>query len=148
MKDRQESWGGLCRSLVDALVEVLGAELAVLKEDWQRWGKHVMVLAVLVSVVLSLVFCFLALFVVLAVVLFERWLGSWWQAVSMTLASTLLLAAIVAWIAWLVARRAGNPAAHARARWQDHRRWWREQVLVEGNSLADVNQAEVADDGP
>lgn len=139
MKHRQESWSGLCRSLVEALVEVLAAEWAVLQEDWRRWGKHVAVLTALVAIVFSLVFCAISLGVVLAVVLFELWLGAWWKAVAMALASTLLAAAVVASIAWVKARQAGDPVASARARWHDHQRWWREQVMVEGKSLAEGN---------
>ncbi|NJL28919.1 MAG: hypothetical protein HC897_14030 [Thermoanaerobaculia bacterium] len=103
MKDRQESWGGLCRSLVDALIEVIGAEWAVLAEEWRRWGKHVMVLAALASIVFTLLFCLLSLGVVLTVVLFELWLGAWWKAVLATLGSTLLAVIVLALVGWFLA---------------------------------------------
>lgn len=142
MKDRQQSWSELMRSLIGALIEVLGAEWAVLMEDWRRWGKLVAMLAALASVIFSLVFCFFALGVVLTVVAFELWLGAWWKALLLSLLLIVVITAILTWLGARVARRAGTPLAQAQARWRDHQRWWREQVLVEPPSVAEASEDE------
>lgn len=146
MKNRHESWGEMCRSLIGSVVEVAGAEWAVLKEEWERWGRHAAVLVALAAVMGILTLCLFLLGGVLVVVLFHLWLGAWWLAVLATMGVTLLFALVLGLIAWALARRMGDPLARARERWRDHQRWWREQVLIERRPLARTNEAEARDD--
>jgi hypothetical protein len=125
---RGREWQERLLGLRQALGELYAAEADALSRDLQRWGKGFVGALLLAFAALTLAFWLLAVLVGLMVAVLAIWLPVW----AATLATLVLLSAIVAalgWVAWRRFQALGGPLARVQRRWRDHWDWWNERVL-------------------
>jgi hypothetical protein len=125
---RRAEWKELFGSLGEALLELLSAERDALLGDLRRSGKTALFALLFFFLAACLVFWLLGVLTATLVAVLARWLPVWGAA----LVVTLVVAAAAAVLAWLGMRRwqrVEGPGTTFTRRWEDHRRWWREEAL-------------------
>lgn len=135
-------WISLLRSLGEALVEVLSAEVAALREDVASTGRHLAIAVVLAGVAATMVFWALGAAAFLVYQILRLWLSGWLSAL-IVLSLLLLLASIVGALARRRFQRVESPAATVRRRITDHQKWWEESLL---EASSDPEAAAIAGD--
>jgi hypothetical protein len=131
----RETWQSSLRDVAGALGDVARAEVAVLREDVTRWGKRFGVAIALFAIAFMSLFWLMALLVYAAVRATESMLDFGPAQAALAVAGGVLaMILLMALIGFLLLRTVSGPAAAARARFADHRRWWRVQVLGEADS--------------
>ena len=123
-------WIKMFRSLGESLLEVLRAELATLKEDLTRSGRHLGVALGLLGVALIVLFWIVGLLITLLIAVLCIWLKLW----AATLIVLLLFTGTAALLAWLGARRlkqVENPVETMRRHVDDHIDWFQNNLLRE-----------------
>lgn len=158
---QQDGWLDLFRSLGEALLDVLRAELAVIWEYWRIWGRNWLVAAVLFVMVLFLTFWLSGLLVVALVHGVMAGFGlELWQAALATAAALLLVMTAIAGVGWVLAKRPENPVATLRRQLDEHRTWLDGKILgekesrptakglAEGDDDGGTEQADTTGDGP
>jgi len=122
-------WKELLQSLGDSLLEVVGAEAAALTGDLRHSGRQL-----LSALVLGLSAAFMFFWVVGAsgFVLFQVLTLWWprWGAALAVMALFLLLACLLALMASRRFQAIDLPAETVRRRFDDHKAWWQDQVLM------------------
>jgi hypothetical protein len=122
-------WIALFRSLGEALLGVVRAELAALQADLARSGRQVGVALALFGGVVALVFWIVGLVVFTLVAVVSIWWPLWGAALSV-LGGLALLAALLARIGLSQLKKAENPLESARRRFDDHLDWWQNRLLA------------------
>jgi len=137
MQQRRATWSDVFRSLGEAVLEVLRAEMAVLAEQWKKAGFLLALALALGGGVFFSMFWLLGL-VVLATVDLVRKVQEWqlWQASLVVAALLLLLMLLALLVAWLLVRRLENPLGAVRDRISDHLAWWQDKLLEEDHHLS------------
>lgn len=139
MEGRRESWLEVFRSLGEAFVEVLRAELGVLSEHWKRAGSHLAIIIALFVTAFGLLAVGGTLGIYTTVALLHELTGwSWGRSGGAVTLTVLLLAALLAWIGYYRLQRVESPTAAFRDRLDDHVDWWKAGVLKDGNALPAV----------
>jgi Flp pilus assembly protein TadB len=124
------SWIDLVRSLGGSLIEVLRAETDALKEELASSGRHLGVgLALLVAAAGMLFWILGALLFTLGAVL-AIWLKVW-AAALLVAVFFLLVAALLAFLAFRQLKRFKNPLESLRQHVEDHLDWWQHTLLRE-----------------
>lgn len=129
---RRESWGDSLRGLTGSFADVVRAELALLAIDYRRWGKRLGIAAALgLAAGWIALWCSVLLLYTLVRALETALDLNAWQAPLLAAGLALLVALILVGIGWLLVRRLGSPGSAFRRRFDEHRAWWRHQVLGE-----------------
>ena len=123
-------WGELLRSLGRAFGDVVAAELAALRDDVARDGKHLGIGVGLVAAAAVLAAWSLGVLTALSVAVLAIWLPVW-AAILIVLVVILLVIAILLLVARHHFGRLEGPTNTMHRRWEDHRRWWTERVLTD-----------------
>lgn len=144
MRRKARHWGELVRSLGDALLALLGAELEALQGDFSRTGKTLAVALLLAGGALALVLWTAGVLTAGLVALFALWLPVWGAALVVA-AILLVIAAGLAGLAWHRLRRLEGPVQTVSRRWEDHTTWWRSRIA--GHSLEAGASPRGDDDG-
>jgi len=131
-------WIDLFRSLGEALLEVLRAELAALQEDFGRSGRHFGVALALFGGAAALGFWIIGLVIFVLVTLLNLWLPLWGAAL-IVLGIFVLTAAILAALGLRRFRKVENPITNVQRRVDDHLEWW-QRLLAQPEPL-DVSPA-------
>lgn len=139
MHGHRESWLEILRSLGEAFLEVVQAEIGVVLEHWKRSGLHMAIIVAL----FVFAFGFLAiggtLGVYTVVAMLHEMAGWSWARSGGTVAFTVfLLAGLCAGIGYLRLRRLESPAAAFRDRVSDHMDWWKVGILKEDQKLPEM----------
>lgn len=128
---RRETWTDLFSRLGTSILDVLGAELGVLAEEWKRSGVLVRNAAVILVAVGFCFFWWIPVAIFGVVQLFTLipgvgMLGATWISVAL---GVLLMggAAGFAWVRYLA--KLESPVAQAKRRYGDHLEWWRSEIL-------------------
>jgi uncharacterized membrane protein YqjE len=122
-------WIALFRSLGEALLGVVRAELAALQADLARSGRQVGVALLLFGGVAALTFWFVGLLIFTVVVALDIWLELWAAALWVLIAMALVGGALGV-LGWLRLKKAENPLESARRRFDDHLDWWQNRLLA------------------
>ena len=129
-----DAWIDTFRSLGEALLAVLKAELATLQEDLKGSGRHLMVALGLLGAALVVLFWLTGLLITLLVAVLCIWLQVW----AATLVVLLLFVASAGLLVWLGLRRLRqieNPVETVRRHVDDHLDWLHNRLLQEGRPL-------------
>jgi hypothetical protein len=129
-----EAWIDTFRSLGEALLTVLKAELATLQEDLKGSGRHLVVALGLLGAALVVLFWLTGLLIAFLVAVLSIWLQLW----AATLAVLLLFVAGAGLLAWLGVRRLRqieNPVETVRRHVDDHLDWLHNRLLREDRPL-------------
>lgn len=136
-----ESWQGELRQMTSALGDVARAEVDVLKEDVAQWGRRFGIAIALFLVAFMTVFWLVALLIYSAVRGAESLFGLGPAQAALAIAgAVLLLILLLALIGYLLLRGVSSPLVAARKRYEDHRRWWRQEVLGEPEPLVGTEE--------
>jgi hypothetical protein len=127
-------WLQLVRSLGEALLEVLRAELAALQGDVQRSGRHLGIGLALLGGAAMLAFWAVGLVVFVLITLLALWLPLWGAAL-VVLALFLIGTAILALLGKKRLMEVENPVSSVRRRLDDHLAWWQESFLAPEGAL-------------
>lgn len=132
MSRRREAWSESLRAVSRSAADVARAELALLRIDYERWGKRFGVaIALFLGAGWVVLWCLVLLLYTLIRV-FETLLGlGVWQAPLAATGVAFVFAGILALVGYVIVRRLGDPMRGVKQRYGDHRRWWREQILGE-----------------
>jgi hypothetical protein len=128
-----DAWLETFRSLGDALLAVLRAEVAAVQEDLKRSGRHLGAALGLLGAALIVLFWLIALLIAFLVAL----LCIWFQVWAATLIVLLLFTACTGLLVWLGVRRLKkieNPVETVRRHVDDHLDWLHNRFLQEGRS--------------
>jgi len=136
-----KAWLDLLRSLGEALLEVLRAELGALQADLQRSGRHLGAGAALLAGAAVLGFWAVGLIVFVLVTVLSIWLPLWGAATSV-LALFLLATGVLAWLGKRRLAEVESPVLSVRRRLDDHMAWWQESFLGRPERLKFDPQAE------
>ncbi len=135
MGSRQESWRETFRALGESLIGVVQAELAIITETWARSGKELGKVAALVAAAayLGLICLPTLLIIVLTAALYEA-LGwpLWGSALTVTGVVVLVIGVLGGIAQYLMKHRFESPVATIRNQVTDHRAWWNERILSDG----------------
>jgi hypothetical protein len=126
-------WIDLFRSLGEALLEVLRAELAALQGDLGRSGRHFGVALALFGGAAVLGFWIVGLILFVLVALLNVWLPLWGAAL-IVLGIFVLAAAILGWLGLRRFRKVENPITNVQRRVDDHLDWW-QRLLAQPEPL-------------
>ena len=122
-------WLDLFRNLGDAFLELVGAELDALAEDFRRGGRNAARAAVLVAIAFVLATLAWSLFTVALVwglsLVMRGWLAALLVGVVYAVAAIVVLAA--ARSRW---RAVEPPLDTVRRRWHEQNTWFRERLLA------------------
>lgn len=135
-------WIDLFRSLGEALLEVLRAELQALQGDLSRSGRHFGLALALFGGAAVLGFWIVGLILFVLVALLDVWLPLWGAAL-IVLGIFLLAAALLAWLGLRRFRQVENPITNVQRRVDDHLDWW-QRLLAQPEPL-DVSPAPASD---
>jgi uncharacterized membrane protein YqjE len=124
-------WGASLQALGGAFSELVGAELAALKEDLSRSGRRLGGALLLLAAALFVLFWAVGLAVYVAVEVVHQWLPRW-AAAAVVLGAVLLIMAVLAAVGWRRLQRLESPTVMMQRRWTSHRSWWLEQFPVAG----------------
>lgn len=142
---RRDSWIETFRALGDSFLDVLDAELAVVREGVKAWGKSWAFAAACFAVVLFFLFWLLGLVTVAAVHGLMVWQElDLWQAALLVAALVLLVMAIAGGVGYALCRRHADPVTLTRERIGDHRGWWQEQIFLESGTAA-VERSQISE---
>jgi len=121
-------WLELFRVLGKAVTELVSAELAALRDDFGRSGRHAGIALALFGAAGFVAFWALGTFVLFLIALAARWMPVWGAALTVSGALVLVLA-LLSWLGLRRLRSLEPPAATVQRRWEDHQRWWNERVV-------------------
>lgn len=122
-------WLDLVRSLGEALLEVLRAELGALQGDFQRSGRHLGSGLALLAGAAVLAFWAVGLVLFVLVTLFAVWLPLWGAAL-VVLALFLIGIGVLGWLGKRRLLEVENPVSSVRRRLDDHLAWWQQSFLA------------------
>jgi len=128
-------WISLVRSLGEALVEVLNAEAAALKEEVASSGRHLAMAVALAGLAAVLVFWAMGTAAFLIYQVLTLWLSGWLSTL-IVLGLLLLLALGIAALARRRLQSIESPATTVRRRIADHQQWWQERLLEDPDDSA------------
>jgi hypothetical protein len=131
-------WIDLFRSLGEALLEVLRAELAALQGDLSRSGRHFGVAVALFGAAAVLGFWIVGLLLFVLITLFDLWLPLWGAAL-VVLGIFAAAAALLVGLGLRRFRQVENPVENVQRRLDDHLDWW-QRLLAQPEPL-DVSPA-------
>jgi hypothetical protein len=126
-------WIDLFRSLGEALLEVVRAELEALQGDFSRSGRHLGVALALFGGAAVLGFWIVGLILFVLITLLNVWLPLWGAAL-IVLGIFVLAAAILAWLGLRRFRQVENPITNVQRRVDDHLDWW-QRLLAQPEPL-------------
>lgn len=135
-------WIDLFRSLGEALLEVVRAELQALQGDLSRSGRHFGVALALFGGAAVLGFWIVGLILFVLIAVLDVWLPLW-AAALIVLGIFLLAAAILGGLGLRRFRKVENPIANVQRRVDDHLDWW-QRLLAQPEPL-DVSPAPASD---
>ena len=143
MGSQLESWRDTFRALGEALIEVLRAEAAVIGETWQRSGRELgKVLAVVgVAGYLGLI-CLPTLLLAALVSGLMDGLGwpLWGAALAVAGVVALVIFILARVVVHLMTHRFESPVTTVQHRLADHRAWWSERVLSDGQEEGEADE--------
>ena len=122
-------WLDRVRSLGEALLEVLRAELAALQGDLQRSARHLGTGSLLLAGAAVLAFWSVGLVLFVLVTILAVWLPIWGAAL-VVLGIFLAGTALLVWRARRHLREIESPVATVHRRLDDHLAWWRQSFLA------------------
>lgn len=128
MRRRVGGWLDFLRSLGQALLEVLRAELTALSEDLRLSARRLRAALLLFLAALLVLFWGLGVLVYAAVEVLALWLPRWGAALSLA-GLLLLVAGLCAGLGRGRLRGVENPARTVRRRLDEHVGWWQRRVL-------------------
>ncbi len=129
-----KGWLDLVRSLGEALLDVLRAELGALQGDLQRSGRHLGAGAALLAGAAMLAFWSIGLILFVLVAALAVWLPLWGAAL-VVLALFLAGTALLAWLGKKRLQEVESPVASVRRRLDDHLTWWQGSFLGQPGRL-------------
>jgi hypothetical protein len=138
-------WMDLFRSLGEALLEVLRAEMKALQDDLTRSGRHVGIALALLGGAAAFLFWIVGLLVFFLVALLDVWLTLWGAALAV-LALFVLVAGTLGALALRQLRKVENPAETVRRHMDSHLDWWQNNLLAQPRTV-DVPAPAVGDGG-
>src|SRR5215210_412561 len=118
-----QGWIDLFRSLGDALVEVVRAEVAALQDDLKRSGQHLGVALGLLGAAVLLSFWVLGLLVFLVITVLDIWLPLW-AAALIVFVVFLAAMGVLAWLGIRRLKQVENPVDSFKRHIDDHLDWW------------------------
>ena len=130
MTPRSVGWSDLLRSLGRAFQDLLRSEVAALSDELAGSGRRLAAVAGLFLLAAFGLFWALGLLTFAAVEAAAMWLPRWAAALSV-FGAVLLVAAILAAVAWRRFRRLETPAATIRRRVAEHVDWWETRILAD-----------------
>lgn len=128
-------WLDRVRSLGEALLEVLRAELAALQRDLQRSARHLGTGSLLLAGAAVLAFWSVGLVLLVLVTILAVWLPIWGAAL-VVLVLFLAGTALLVWRARRHLLEIESPVATVQRRLDDHLAWWRQSLLARRGGLA------------
>lgn len=126
-------WIELFRSLGEALLEVLRAELEALQKDFATSGRHFVVALGLFGVAAALGFWIVGLFLFLCVSALYVWLPLW-ASVGIVFLFFAAVAVVVVMLGRKQLKKVENPIENVRRRVDDHLEWW-QRLLAEPRTV-------------
>ena len=129
MSRNPSTWLKLARKVGQALLELLGAEISALSEEFELSGRRLLGAVILLSLALFALFWGVG---ALSLTVFELLALRYarWQASLFVLGGLLTVAAVLAAIGWWRLRTIEAPAATVRRRLDDHLSWWQGRILA------------------
>lgn len=145
-------WSRRARSLGQAFVDVLQAEIADLVEELQRTGKGWLKAVLFFAGAAAFAFWAVGVFTAFLVVLLAVWMEPW-QAAGVVLLFLTLLAGGLAFAGWRIFQKQRPPTEIVRGHVDDHLDWWRESLaparkVGSGRSARDGGRDEDEADAP
>jgi hypothetical protein len=133
-------WIALVRSLGEALLSVLRAELAALQADLSKSGRHFGVALALFGGAAAIAFWVVGLAVFALVSLAALWLPLWAAALAV-LALFAGGAALLVWRGLARLEKVENPIESVRRRVDDHLDWWQSRLLATGEEEEEAEES-------
>jgi len=127
-------WRRKFKSLGQAFVEVLQAEVAALLEDFQRTGRGALRGSLLLIVAAAFAFWSLGVLTVVAIAVLALFM-SLWQAAGLVFLLLALTAGVVAWRGIRTLQNLQGPTTIVRSHMEDHLDWWRQNLAAKGEAL-------------
>lgn len=130
MTDTRNSWAEVFQAVGDAVVGVLKAEIAVLSEQWKRWGSRVAVVVGLFATSAVVLFSALLLFPYFLTALIKHLSGwSWMASSGLVLLIVVLAGGLLGAVGYWRLKGLDDPIAMTRQRVDDHMGWWKSGLL-------------------
>lgn len=131
-----EGWQDSFRNLAGAFGDLARAEAGVLKEDVSQWGKRFGIAVALFMIAFMTIFWLVALLLYAAVRGAEQLWGLGPAMAALAVAGGIFaMIVIMALTGYLLLRSVSGPVAAVRRRFEDHRTWWRQQVMGEAEPV-------------
>ncbi len=151
MTDTRNSWAEVFQAVGDAVVGVLKAEIAVLSEQWKRWGSRVAVVVGLFATSAVVLFSALLLLPYFLTALIKHLSGwSWMASSGLVLLIVVLVAGILGALGYWRLKGLDDPVAMTRQRVDDHMTWWKSELLGSADEIggkAILNEAKETEGG-
>lgn len=128
------AWLELFRSLGQALIELIKAEVAEVREQVAASGKHLAIAVGLMLAAAMVAFWFFALLIYTAVEVLALWLPRWGAAATVA-GVFLVLVLALAGAGYFKLRRLESPTEIFGRQWRDHREWWNRRLLAIDDEL-------------
>lgn len=126
------SWSEQFRSLGQALLEVVRAELAELQGELAVTGRQLGIALGLFAAAAVVGFWTVAALIYFLIHLLALWLPLW-AAAGVVMLLLLAAIALLGWLGYRRLQRVENPAETVRRRLDDHQDWWRHRMLPQEN---------------
>ncbi len=143
MGGQQMGWRDTVRGLGEAMIGVLRAEAAVVGEAWKRSGRElgkVLVVAI-VAGYLAVIIVPTLLVAALMSGLMEAFEWPLWGAALVVAAVVgLTIFVLVRIAAYLMTRKFESPVATVQHQVEDHRAWWSERILSDGQQEGEADE--------
>ena len=128
------TWSEVLRGLSASIVEVVKAELEVLKIDLARAGRNGAIAAAAVVLILFLGLYTVGVALYALIKAFEAWGAAPWAAPLWTLLVMVVVIAILGAVAWWCFKKSEYlGAGAAKRRLDEHLAWWQEKMLDAGD---------------
>jgi len=133
MKFDPRVWWQMVRSLGDAAIDLVVAELAALRSDLVTSSRRLGRGLGLMAIAAALLFWTIGLFSLAAVEIVALWWPRWASVLTVAALFLILVALFARWGSKVLGELEA-PVMTVRRRWDEHQDWWRERVL-EGEAL-------------
>jgi uncharacterized membrane protein YqjE len=127
------AWLELFRSLGQALIALAKAELETVGEELAASGKRLTGALVLFGAAAAVAFWTVGLSLYTVVLVIALWLPQW-AAAAIACGASILAVAVLAGIGVVRLRRLEGPARTLARHLEDHREWWNNRLLADGET--------------